>query len=114
MLLKCLLFLSLAAQASFAANVGGQWFLHLIRDGEEVSPARVQLNQTNEDVTGTLNELKLSGKIHGDDIDVTATRPGGSEFGKLRGKLQNGELKGTVKMGDNEIGVGDAPYCDRK
>jgi acetamidase/formamidase len=51
-----------------------------------------------------LNELKLAGTVHGDDLELVATRPNGKEFGKLQGKVAGAELKGTVKRGSENMG----------
>ena len=86
-----------------AADISGQWLLHLIRAGQEFAPARVEL-VAGDKVTGTLNELKLAGTLHADELELVATRPDGKEFGKLDGKVAGAELKGTVKRGSEEMG----------
>jgi acetamidase/formamidase len=103
MLTKLLAFCWLAAAAQ-AADISGKWMLHLIRAGEEFSPARVELKVDNGKLTGTLNELTLTGTVKGDDLEIVATRPDGDEFGKMKGKIVGSELKGTVQRGSDEMG----------
>jgi amidase len=103
MLTKLLAFCWLAAAAQ-AADISGKWMLHLIRAGEEFSPARVELKVDNGKLTGTLNELTLTGTVNGDDLEIVATRPDGDQFGKMKGKIVGSELKGTVQRGSDEMG----------
>src|SRR6266498_2137985 len=98
---RAMLFLCLPLFA-FGADVTGQWNLHLVRFGEEVAAARVELKTEGSKVTGTLNELKLEGSVEGDRVRLTAVRPGGQEWGKFDGRLQGDEMTGTVKQGDDE------------
>src|SRR3981081_2166535 len=93
MLTKVLAFCWLAAAAQ-AADISGQWILHLNRAGEEFSPARVELKVDNGKLTGTLNELILAGTVKGDDLEIVATRPDGDEVGKMKGKIVGSEAKG--------------------
>jgi len=86
-----------------AADVSGQWNLHLMRFGEEFNAARLELKATGNTVTGTLNELKFAGTIDGDQIHLTATRPNGEEFAKLEGRINGDEMSGTVKRPDEEF-----------
>jgi hypothetical protein len=86
-----------------AADAAGQWSLHLVRFGDEFAAARVELKTDGSKLTGTLNELKLSGSIDGDQLHITATRPNGEAWGKLEGRLQGDDVTGTVKRGDDEF-----------
>ena len=45
---------------AFAADVSGQWNLHLIRFGEEFGQARVELKAAGNKLTGTLNDLTIN------------------------------------------------------
>lgn len=92
-----LVFLPLLASA---ADVTGQWALHLVRFGDEFSAARVELKADGNKLTGTLNELKLEGTTQGDRVSITAIRPNGKEWGKLEGRVQGDEITGTVKQGN--------------
>jgi len=96
-----LLFLPLAASA---ADVTGQWNLHLVRFGQEFGAARVDLKAEGTKLTGTLNELKLEGTIESDHLRMTGMRPDGSEWGKLEGQVQGEDITGTVKQGQEEFG----------
>ena len=103
MLFKSLAILCLAS-ALHGADFSGQWLLHLIRAGEEFAPARVELKAAGDKVTGTLNELRVAGTVHGDQLALVATRPNGEEFGKLEGKVAGAEVRGTVKRDADEMG----------
>ena len=98
------LLLWLLPSLACAADVAGQWNLHLVRFGDEFAAARVELKTDGGKVTGTLNELKLAGTVDGDQIHIIATRPNGKEFGKLDGRVTGDEITGTVKQGDDEFG----------
>ncbi|MDQ6708601.1 MAG: acetamidase/formamidase family protein, partial [Acidobacteriota bacterium] len=82
-----------------AADITGQWYFHLIRFGEDVAPARVELKADGNNITGALNELKLTGTIDGDRVHVAAKRPDGKEWGTLEGQIQDGEMAGSGKQG---------------
>src|SRR5437879_2312333 len=86
-----------------AADVTGQWNLHLVRFGEEFAAARVELKSEGAKITGTLNELKLEGALEGDHLQLTATRPNGKEFGKFDGRVQGDDITGTVKQDQDEF-----------
>src|SRR5262245_31535025 len=87
----------------FAADVTGQWNLHLVRFGEQFAGARIELKAEGNKVTGTLNELKLEGTTEGDRVSITATRDG-KDWGKFEGRVQGDEMSGTVKQSEDEFG----------
>lgn len=89
---------------AWAADVTGQWNLHLVRFGEEYAAARVDLKAEGTKLIGTLNELKLEGSLEGDHLRITAVRPDGSEWGKFEGRVQDEDISGTVKQGQEEFG----------
>jgi amidase len=101
--MKCAMLLVSLAVSAFAADVNGQWNVHLIRFGEEFAAARVSLKADGTQVTGTLNELKLAGTLEGDQLRVTLTRPNGDEWGKLEGRVQGDEIGGTVQQGKDQF-----------
>lgn len=98
--LTLLLFFPLLASA---ADVTGQWNLHLVRFGQEFAAARVDLKEDGAKLSGTLNELKLEGTIEGDRLHITALRPNGKEWGKLEGQVRGDDITGTVKQGEEEF-----------
>src|SRR6476646_5306975 len=96
---KILLFLVVVcAGISGAADVGGSWQLHLLLNGEEVAPARVEFKIDGTKLTGTLNELTLVGTVEGDVVHITATRPDGAAFGTLEGRVNGNEMAGTAHL----------------
>lgn len=87
-----------------AADVTGEWNLHLVRFGNDFAAARVELKEDGKTVTGTLNELKLAGTFEGDRLEITATRPDGKEWGTFEGRLAGSDITGTVKQNGEEFG----------
>src|SRR5262245_34055815 len=100
-ILTLLAFLPVLAAAD---DITGTWHFKLMRFGEQFSDACVQLKVDGTKLTGTLNELKLEGTVENNVLKFTALRPNGEEFGKLEGRLQGDEIKGTVKQGQDEFG----------
>ena len=101
-MIKAMLFVSLSVSA-WAADVSGQWNLHLVRFGEQFASARVELKTEGSKLTGTLNELKLEGTVEGDHIHFKGIRPNGQEFGTLDGRIEGDRISGTVKQGTDEF-----------
>jgi len=85
----------LFATAAFAADISGNW--DVTAKGEfDTSYARVDLRWKANKVSGNLNELKLEGKIDGDKVTFTATRPNGNAFGTFEGVVRGDEMTGTA------------------
>src|SRR5262245_3816392 len=99
---RALLLVTLSVSA-YAADITGQWNFRLIRFGEEVNPARVELKAEGSKLTGTINELKVEGTVEGDQVHIKVVRPNGSEWGKLDGRINGDTLTGTVKQGNDEF-----------
>ena len=95
-----LIFVPLLASA---ADVAGEWNLHLVRFGNDFAAARVQLKEDGKTVTGTLNELKLTGAFEGDHLQLTATRPDGKEWGTFEGRLAGDDITGKVRQNGEEF-----------
>jgi acetamidase/formamidase len=95
--------IALLPLCAFSADLTGNWNFHLVRFGEEFGAARVELKSEGSKVTGTLNELKLEGSSDGDQVHITLTRPNGSEWGKLEGRIEGDRMSGTVKQGNDEL-----------
>jgi len=101
-MMKATLMLCLPLLAA-GADISGQWNLHLTRFGEEMAAARVELKADGNALTGTLNELKLTGTIEGDQVRFTAVRPNKEEFGKFEGRVKGDDMSGTAKRGNDEL-----------
>src|SRR5438067_4280076 len=86
-----------------AADLSGQWNLHLVRFGEEFAAIRIDLKAQSTTLTGTVNDLKLAGTIEGDHVRLTATRPNGNEWWTLDGRVQGDDMAGTGKQGPEEF-----------
>lgn len=103
--MKVLVCLVAAAMTGWAADISGSWIFYLISFGEENSPARAELKVDGAQVTGTVNELKLSGSVDGQAVNFTITRPNGDVFATMDGQVgANGELRGTAKARGEELG----------
>lgn len=84
-----------------AADVSGEWEFAGKSLGD-ISYARVTLKvEDSGRLAGNLNELKLAGKIKGNELSFSATRPNGNHFGDFSGKLIGEELQGTGVWRDN-------------
>ena len=83
-------------------NLTGQWVLYLLRSGEQFDAARVALKQDGSTITGTPNELKLAGAIHGNTADLTATRPDGKTFASVEINVAGSEFTGVLRRGSVE------------
>ena len=88
---------------ALAADVTGDWKLHLLRFGEEFAAARLSLKTAGNKVSGTLNELKLDGTIENGHITIRAIRPDGKDWGTFEGQAQGDQMSGAVKRGDEEF-----------
>jgi amidase len=102
--MKKLLLLLLAALSLPAADISGSWYVNLVIMGEEVAPAKLDLNIDGEKLTGTLNELKLAGTLRNDVVSFTAARPNGNQFGTFEGRAQGDELRGTARIDNDNVG----------
>jgi amidase len=100
-----------AAQAAAVQPAGpsGRWLFHFVSYGEEFAPARVSLIVDGAAVSGTLNELTLSGTYANGHLAFHATRPNGSDFGLFEGKFSGRELRGTLTSRGNQ-----APWVMRR
>lgn len=86
-----------------AAELAGNWRLAMVRFGEEINPARLELKIAGDKVTGALNELTVDGTVHEGILKLNAIRPNGDHFATLEGRLVGDELKGVVRVRDEEI-----------
>src|SRR5690242_603532 len=94
LLLPLLCSLSLCALSLSAADVSGEWEFAGESLGD-TSYARVTFKTEGDQLTGRLNELKLEGTIHGDELKFSATRPNGDHFGNFTAKLAGEKLEGS-------------------
>src|SRR4051795_2246045 len=70
---------------AIAADISGEWELE-VQQLNDTNNARVQFITDDGKLSGTLNELALSGSVKADDISFTATRPNGKQFGEFTGR----------------------------
>lgn len=98
-----LLLLLAPSFAAAAADLTGEWTLKLFQFGDSI-PARVQLKADGKQITGTLNELKLTGTSSGETFTIKAVRPNGEPWGEFTGRMQNeNQLAGSAKRGTDEM-----------
>ncbi len=100
---RFLLLMGSGAVALFAADVSGVWRLNIVRFGEEIAPARLEVKVDGNKITGTLNELKIDGTLDRDVLKFKAIRPDGEEFGTLEGKPEGEVLKGTAHVRGEDL-----------
>ncbi len=97
------LLLAMLCFTAYGADVSGEWNFRLIRFGDRFASARVELQAEGSKLTGTLNEIKLTGSVEGDAVHITGMRPNGKEWAKLDGNVRGEEMSGTVKQGEDEF-----------
>jgi len=88
---------------ALAADVSGLWNVHVTRFGDDVAAARVELKAEGNNLTGTLNELKLTGTIEGDQVRFTVVRPNQQEWGRFEGRVTGDQMTGTAKRGSDDF-----------
>ncbi len=79
-------------------NLSGNWILYVLQNGEKTDSARVRLQQNGNVLTGTLNELKLTGTVANGSVTGQMLRPDGKAFGGFT--IQIGtqvDLHGTIR-----------------
>src|SRR5882724_873358 len=86
-----------------AADIDGPWRIAVISFGEEVNSAKLELKVQGDQLSGTLNELKIEGTFKNGDLKFTALRPNGDKFGTFEGRANGSELSGTVRRGDDDL-----------
>jgi len=106
-ILGTMLVLSLVAVAQDAAKVGGTWEMTSQgRQGPQTST--LTIDQTGNKFKGTLKgqrgEAPIEGTVDGNKIAFTIERdtPNGKFTMNYTGTVDGDNIKGTVKMGENE------------
>ena len=95
------LMLGLAASL-VAADVTGSWRITLMSFGDE-NYAKLDLKVAGDKLSGSLADLKVDGSIEGDTLKFTATRPNGSKYATMEGRVAGDELKGTGRRENDEF-----------
>ena len=85
--------------------LSGPWLFHYVRAGEEINPERRILDQTDERVTGSLNDLSLKGTLHGKEIELVLTQPDGVVFGRFHGTTSRDLITGELLRGTERTGA---------
>jgi len=92
--IPAILFALFTSATLSAADVSGDWeFAAKILN--DMNYSRVTLTADGEKLSGNLNENKLEGVVHGDEVVFKATRPNGQPFGDFKGRLNGDQLSGT-------------------
>jgi hypothetical protein len=79
----------------FAADISGDWEFAGKYLGD-TSYARINLKREGDKLTGNMNELKLDGALHGNELSFTTKRPNGEFFGDFKGSLQGDNSKAPL------------------
>jgi amidase len=85
--------------ASQPANVTGTWIVHLVKNGEEYSPAHVELKLAGKQITGVLNDLKLEGELQGNHMQMNILLENGASYGKVAGEFSDLQFRGNLTRG---------------
>ncbi len=106
-ILATMLVLSLVAVAEDAAKVGGTW--EMTSQGRQgAMTSTLTIDQTGNKFKGTLKgqrgEISIEGTVDGNKIAFTIERdtPNGKMMLNYTGTVDGDNIKGTVKMGENE------------
>ena len=106
-LVGMILAMSMAAFAEDAAKVGGTWEMSMQgRNGAMTQT--LTIDQTGNKFKGTLKgqrgEMPVEGTVDGNKINFTIERetPNGKFTANYTGTVDGDNIKGTVKMGENE------------
>ena len=106
-ILASMLVLSLVAVAQDAAKVGGTW--EMTSQGRQgPMTSTLTIDQSGNKFKGTLKgqrgETPIEGTVDGNKIAFTVERdtPNGKFTMNYAGTVDGDNIKGTVKMGDNE------------
>ncbi len=106
-ILASLLLLSLGAMADDPANVGGTWEMTSQgRQGPMTSTLTIDQsgNKFKGTLKGRMGETPIEGTVDGNKIAFTVERetPNGKFTMNYTGTVDGDNIKGTVKMGENE------------
>lgn len=106
-LLGMMLALSMAAFAEDAAKVGGTWEMSM-QGRQGTMTQTLTIDQSGNKFKGTLKgqrgETPIEGTVDGNKINFTVERetPNGKFTMNYTGTVDGDNIKGTVKMGENE------------
>jgi hypothetical protein len=83
-----------AGRLCAAADLSGNW-IAVIAAQREPEYARVSLKDDGGKLTGIWGELKLTGALTGDQVELALTSDSGDSAGSLTGTLSGGAIKGS-------------------
>jgi len=89
--------LLVAASLSSAADMQGDWIAEVSAKGAEPQYARVKLHVEGTSITGTWNQLTVTGTASGDRINLTLLR-NGAPAGTLTVTANGGEFRGEGRI----------------
>jgi len=84
----------------FAVDISGDWEFANKYLGD-TSYARINIKIEGDKLKGNMNELKLDGELHGNELSFTTKRPNGDFFGNFKGTVQGDKLEGTAVWTDD-------------
>jgi hypothetical protein len=91
------MFESLIPRLSSGAEIQGDWIAEVAAKGAEPQYARVKLRGEGPSVTGTWNQLTLTGKAAGDRLSLSLLR-NGAPAGSLTAAASGGGFSGEGRM----------------
>jgi len=89
--------LTLAARLSGATDISGKW-IATISTQREPEYARVVLTQTDQKLSGTWSDLKVTGTIDGAKVQLVLTDDAGASAGNLTADIAGDAISGTGTM----------------
>jgi acetamidase/formamidase len=102
--MKKLPMLLLAIASSIAAaDIDGMWRIVAISFGEETESAKLELKVQGDQLSGSLNGLKIEGTFKNGELKFTAMRPNGDKYATLEGRANGNELSGTARRGEEDL-----------
>jgi amidase len=90
-------FVLVVASAAYCADFSGDWLAEVTSEGAETQYARVHLQVQGLNVSGTWNQLRVTGAANGDQLSLLLAR-NEMAAGALKGALSAGVVSGDGKM----------------
>ena len=89
------------AGASVAAPIDGTWEITITTFGDP-EWLRATIETSGDKITGSADEMKISGTTRGETVQFEIHHPDGSLYGTFSGTLLNTVLVGTAKLPEGE------------
>lgn len=91
---KSLLLLVLCMSGVFAADVSGEWYLTVITQGERVAANKIDIRQTENQITFKFTGAEFKGSLEGDKISASGTSDG--RTATIKGAVSGNHMEGDA------------------